>query len=461
MENGDSFLHALEDFEKRKEMTPELEQYLQHIAKTGETIYPWNRLKPVFLLKLEKVMQEFNEEAPKVDGPPTPNVENLSYEEMRERVVSIIESFTGPPFTMQRLCELVTDPKKHYKRSDKFLRGVEKNVLVVSTVHGGASRRLSAGGDKLVNGIASQDGAADGLSVAMPPPPCPAPHLTPIAAGASPLPPFPPPDHDHLETPSLGASPSVCNDISDTSPSSPAADHTGTNGGESHRQSGETTVDKGDDSLRNSTYTEQLEDRSRIADDIGGEDSAPSDSSTSEDSSESSLSDDTPTSAPDGNPTETGSSAETSFSTEPCQSTEPASSSAETMFPAETTEAAPSAEAAEPRDTTDSSAASSDVTTTPEDKGSETEPYTRPTRACTRSADVLEEEQDDSGSPRKIRRIEEPQPSDQSEQTTASHDQAAPNQPEPSSEQETPASQSEESSEEQKAEDVEEPMEQD
>ncbi|XP_035675700.1 serine/threonine-protein phosphatase 4 regulatory subunit 2-B-like isoform X1 [Branchiostoma floridae] len=461
MENGDSYLHALEDFEKRKELTPELEQYLRHIAKTGETIYPWNRLKPVFLLKLEKVMQEFNEEAPKVDGPPTPNVENLSYEEMRERVVSIIESFTGPPFTMQRLCELVTDPKKHYKRSDKFLRGVEKNVLVVSTVHGGASRRLSAGGDKLVNGIASQDGA-DSLSVAMPPPPCPAPHLSPIAAGASPLPPFPPPDHDHLETPSLGASPSVCNDISDTtSPSSPVTDHTtGTNGGESHNRSGETTVDKEDNSLQNSTYTEQLEDRSRIADDMGGEDSAPSDSSTSEDSSESSLSDDTPTSAPDCNPTETGSSAETTFSTEPCQSTEAASSSVEAMFPVEPTEALPCAESAEPRDTTEPAAASADSSTSPEDKGSEPEPCTRPTRACTRSAEVLEEDHEDSGSPRKIRRIEEAQPSDQSEQTTASHDQAA-NKPEPSSEPETPASQSEESSEEQKAEDVEEPMEQD
>ncbi|XP_078677857.1 uncharacterized protein LOC144914164 isoform X1 [Branchiostoma floridae x Branchiostoma belcheri] len=445
MENGDSFLHALEDFEKRKELTPELEQYLRHIAKTGETIYPWNRLKPVFLLKLEKVMQEFNDEAPKVDGPPTPNVENLSYEEMRERVVSIIESFTGPPFTMQRLCELVTDPKKHYKRSDKFLRGVEKNVLVVSTVHGGASRRLSAGGDKLVNGIAPQEAGADSLSVAMPPPPCPAPHLPPIAVGASPLPPFPPPDHDHLETPSLGASPSVCNDISDTtSPSSPGTtDHVGTNGGDSHNQSGDTTVDKEDDSLQNSTYTEQLEDRSRIADDMGGEDSAPSDSSTSEDSSESSLSDDTPTctSAADGNLLGAGNSAETS--------TEPTSSSAEAMFPVEPTEAGR-------RDTTESSE-SSDMST--EDKDSEN---TRPTRACTRSADVLEEDQEDSGSPRKIRRIEEPQPSDQSEQATPSHDQAATNQPDPSSEHETtPASQSEESSEEQKAEDVEEPMEQD
>ena len=30
------------------------------------------------------------------------------------------------PFTIQRLCELMTEPGKHYRRTDKFLRGIEK-----------------------------------------------------------------------------------------------------------------------------------------------------------------------------------------------------------------------------------------------------------------------------------------------------------------------------------------------
>lgn len=30
------------------------------------------------------------------------------------------------PFTVQRLCELINEPKRHYKRCDKFLRGIEK-----------------------------------------------------------------------------------------------------------------------------------------------------------------------------------------------------------------------------------------------------------------------------------------------------------------------------------------------
>ena len=30
------------------------------------------------------------------------------------------------PFLSQRLCELLTQPKRHYKRVDKFMRGLEK-----------------------------------------------------------------------------------------------------------------------------------------------------------------------------------------------------------------------------------------------------------------------------------------------------------------------------------------------
>lgn len=46
------------------------------------------------------------------------------------------------PFTIQRICELLTEPRKHYTRPDKFLRGFEKVCLVVSTVdcHGKCAR---------------------------------------------------------------------------------------------------------------------------------------------------------------------------------------------------------------------------------------------------------------------------------------------------------------------------------
>ena len=52
----------------------------------------------------------------------------------KERILKIVTGFNGLPFTIQRLCELLTDPRRNYTGTDKFLRGVEKNVMVVSCV---------------------------------------------------------------------------------------------------------------------------------------------------------------------------------------------------------------------------------------------------------------------------------------------------------------------------------------
>jgi len=35
-------------------------------------------------------------------------------------------SLSRIPFTIQRLCELLTEPKRNYTGTEKFLRGVEK-----------------------------------------------------------------------------------------------------------------------------------------------------------------------------------------------------------------------------------------------------------------------------------------------------------------------------------------------
>ncbi|XP_077181309.1 serine/threonine-protein phosphatase 4 regulatory subunit 2 [Paroedura picta] len=128
---------ALKDFEKRgkKEVCPVLDQFLSHVAKTGETMIQWSQFKGYFIFKLEKVMDDFRTSAPEPRGPPNPNVEYIPFEEMKERILKIVAGFNGIPFTIQRLCELLTDPRRNYTGTDKFLRGVEKNVMVVSCVY--------------------------------------------------------------------------------------------------------------------------------------------------------------------------------------------------------------------------------------------------------------------------------------------------------------------------------------
>ena len=85
-------------------------------------------------MKQEKVIDGFNLSSNHDDLPAVPNVDQFSFKAVKEKVFQQLEQFNGIPFTVQRLCELLTNPKKHYKRIDKFMRALEKNMLVVSTI---------------------------------------------------------------------------------------------------------------------------------------------------------------------------------------------------------------------------------------------------------------------------------------------------------------------------------------
>ncbi|XP_076870195.1 serine/threonine-protein phosphatase 4 regulatory subunit 2-B [Brachyhypopomus gauderio] len=150
----DTLLEALKDFEKKgkKEVSLVLEQFLCHVAKTGETMVSWSQFKSYFLFKLEKVMEDFRASAPEQRGPANPNVESVPFEEMKERILKIVDGYNGIPFTIQRLCELLTDPKRNYTGTEKFLRGVEKNVMVVSCVYP-TSEKNGCSGVNRMNGV--------------------------------------------------------------------------------------------------------------------------------------------------------------------------------------------------------------------------------------------------------------------------------------------------------------------
>ncbi|XP_075690162.1 serine/threonine-protein phosphatase 4 regulatory subunit 2 [Rhinoderma darwinii] len=150
----DRLQEALKDFEKKgkKEACTDLDQFLCHVAKTGETIVQWPQFKDYFMFKLEKVMDDFITAAPEPRGPSNPNVEYIPFDEMKERILKIVTGFNGTPFTIQRLCELVTDPRRNYTGTDKFLRGVEKNVMVVSCVYPSSEKNNSSSINRM-NGV--------------------------------------------------------------------------------------------------------------------------------------------------------------------------------------------------------------------------------------------------------------------------------------------------------------------
>uniref|UniRef100_A0A131YY41 Serine/threonine-protein phosphatase 4 regulatory subunit 2 n=1 Tax=Rhipicephalus appendiculatus TaxID=34631 RepID=A0A131YY41_RHIAP len=164
----EALLDELTDFANQKpaEIPSVLDEYLCHIAKTGDTLFSWHKLKPLLCRKLELVMNEFHKVSPTDDLPALPNVEVFKYEEMKEKVLEAVNCFNSAPFTIQRLCELVVDPRKHYKRTDKFMRGIEKNVLVVSTIEPRslvALQQANTAAVPMVNGIpGAEDGGING-----------------------------------------------------------------------------------------------------------------------------------------------------------------------------------------------------------------------------------------------------------------------------------------------------------
>ncbi|GIY66074.1 hypothetical protein CDAR_86881 [Caerostris darwini] len=150
--NAESVLDALNDFERKLELSPILEDYLKRIAKNGEIVFPWSKLKPLLKKKLEVVLDEFYETCPVETSVPVPNFETFNFDSLKKTILQAVDSFTSAPFTIQRLCELVTDPTKHYNRTDKYMRGIEKNVLVVSTIEPRSGQEGNAN-NPVVNGL--------------------------------------------------------------------------------------------------------------------------------------------------------------------------------------------------------------------------------------------------------------------------------------------------------------------
>lgn len=157
MENPEELLQLLDEFTKLKpkDIPKELEEYLSYVAKTGDPVYQWSLVKCLFREKLLNVITDFFETCPTIELPPCPNVDPFNYELMKNSLVERIESFPSAPFTIQRLCELLTSPRKEYSRVDKFMRAIEKNILVVSTREPGYNRTSDSitSQEILVNGV--------------------------------------------------------------------------------------------------------------------------------------------------------------------------------------------------------------------------------------------------------------------------------------------------------------------
>lgn len=167
MENAEEIQLVLERYSrlKPKEIPEALEEYMGFVAKTGDTVFKWPLIQHLFREKLMNVITDFHDSSPSItDLPHYPNVDPFNFDLMKKNLIERMESFSASPFTIQRICELLVEPRKQYSRIDKFMRAIEKNILVVSTTEPGRTRHESENGESLdstVNGDLMSEGQLD------------------------------------------------------------------------------------------------------------------------------------------------------------------------------------------------------------------------------------------------------------------------------------------------------------
>lgn len=55
----------------------------------------WSQFKTYFVFKLEKVMDDFHASTPEQRAPHNPNVDYIPFEEMKSRILKIVDGYNG------------------------------------------------------------------------------------------------------------------------------------------------------------------------------------------------------------------------------------------------------------------------------------------------------------------------------------------------------------------------------
>jgi len=111
-----------------KNLTDSLCRVIMGVARTGLTCYCWEHVRVLLHFVMDKNMRDFNTQIPDCG-----EQAGSTFEERRTQILGSLDSFIGPPFTLQRLCELLLEPHI-YSSTRKYLNAVEKMFAVSQTL---------------------------------------------------------------------------------------------------------------------------------------------------------------------------------------------------------------------------------------------------------------------------------------------------------------------------------------
>lgn len=107
---------------------------IKSVAESGKVDSQWDTLQSLLRQRLDNIIDSYQaRQETKENQFVEPNVEKFDLKGSREEILELIDSFNEPPFTIQRICELLYSPFKYYDRVSTFLRGLEKNLRVISS----------------------------------------------------------------------------------------------------------------------------------------------------------------------------------------------------------------------------------------------------------------------------------------------------------------------------------------
>lgn len=170
MENPELLLLEFEEFNRTSNsqddhISQNLENFIEYVSKTGTYIFPWSLVKKLFLKKLNNVINNLqscmslstsdlntSSSSTYIPNQNTANDAN-SIQLIKDRIFERMQSFNNAPFTIQRICELLLKPNNHYNRIDKYLRGLEKCIMVVTTVDSNGNKIFME--NSMTNGISN------------------------------------------------------------------------------------------------------------------------------------------------------------------------------------------------------------------------------------------------------------------------------------------------------------------
>ncbi|CAJ2651977.1 hypothetical protein L195_g012159 [Trifolium pratense] len=111
----------------------EVIRIIQDIASTGRFRHDWDNLKSMLSFQLKQVLSEYPEAKATDEQQRASSGE--SYSDLVNKLDEALTCFIdGPPFTLQRVCEILLDAKNIYPNLSKLALALEKNLLVTSTL---------------------------------------------------------------------------------------------------------------------------------------------------------------------------------------------------------------------------------------------------------------------------------------------------------------------------------------